>query len=53
MAVLQKLEAAGVSLNPTKCKFGKALVKFLGDLLHKNAFSADTNMTLAILLWNL
>ena len=32
MAILRKLEAAGVSLNPSKWKFNKESVKFTGHL---------------------
>ena len=49
MAVLKQLEAAGITLNPAKCKFSKTSVKFLGHLVDKNRISADPNKTEAIL----
>ena len=49
MAVLEKQEAADVTLNPAKCEFSKISVKFLGHLLDKNEISADPNKTEAVL----
>ena len=32
-AILQKLQSAGVTLNPNKCQFGKTELRFLGHLI--------------------
>ena len=49
VAAVKQLEAAGVILNPAKCEFSKASVKFLRHFLDKNRISADPNKTEAIL----
>ena len=48
MAVLKKIEAAGVTLNPNKCEFGKTQLKFLGHLIDENGIRADPDKTSAI-----
>ena len=40
-AVLERLEAAGVTLNKEKCSFSKPQVKFLGHIVDENGISAD------------
>ena len=40
-AVLERLEAAGVTLNKEKCSFSKHQVKFLGHIVDENGISAD------------
>ena len=47
--VLERLQSAGVTLNPTKCEFNKSSVKFLGHLVDKDGIRADPEKTSAIL----
>ena len=47
-AALRKIEAAGVTLNPSKCEFGKSQLKFLGHLIDQEGIRADTDKTSAI-----
>ena len=47
--VLKKIEAAGVTLNPNKCEFGKTQLKFLGHLIDENGIRADPDKTSAII----
>ena len=48
VAVLKWLEAAGVTLNPSKCAFNKDLVKFLGHIVDKAGIRADPEKTMAV-----
>ena len=48
MAVLKRIESAGVTLNPDKCEFGKSKLKFLGHLIDENGIQADPDKTSAI-----
>ena len=41
MAVVKKIKAAAVTLNPAKCEYSKISVKFLRHLLDKNGISAE------------
>ena len=45
---LRRIQAAGVTLNPSKCEFGKTQQKFLGHLVDRDAVRADTKKTSAI-----
>ena len=47
-AVLKRIQSAGVTLNPDKCKFRQSSVKFLGHLIDKNGIRADPDKTSAI-----
>ena len=40
-AVLQRIQYAGVTLNPDKCKFSKDQLKFLGHIIDKDGVRAD------------
>ena len=46
--VLERLQAAGVTLNKQKCVFRKSSVKFLGHLVGKDGVRADPEKTKAI-----
>ena len=48
LAALKKLEAAGGTLNPNKCEFYKASIKFLGHVIDKDGIRADPSKTQAI-----
>ncbi len=48
-AVLERLEKAGVTLNPQKCKFHQKTVKFLKHLIDESGIRADPEKTSAIL----
>ena len=45
---LRCIEAAGVTLNPTKCQFGKTEIKFLGHLISEKGIQPDPDKTAAI-----
>lgn len=47
-AVLQRLVAAGITLNPDKCGFSKTEVKFLGHIINKEGIHVDPEKTRAI-----
>ena len=47
-AVLQRLESAGVTLNPKKCEFSRGTLKFIGHIINKNGISADPEKIIAI-----
>ena len=49
MAVLKRLQAAGVTLNSEKCEFAKSRVKFLGHLIDQEGIRADSEKVSAIL----
>ena len=49
VAVLERLETAGVTLNPAKCEFSRDSVKFLGHMVDKDGIQADPGKTSAIL----
>ena len=38
-AALERLELAGVTLNPKKCEFSKGSLKFLGHIINKMGIS--------------
>ena len=44
-AALKRIEMAGVTLNPSKCEFGKDLLKFLGHLIDEQGIQADPEKT--------
>ena len=48
-AVLKRLEAAGATLNPTKCEFHKSSIKFLGHVIDKDGIRADPSKLQAII----
>ena len=48
-AVLKRLEAAGTTLNPTKCEFHKSSIKFLGHVIDKDGIRADPSKLQAII----
>ena len=47
-AALKKIEAAGATLNPSKCEFAKDQLKFLGHLIDQEGIRADPEKTSAI-----
>ena len=47
-AVLKRIHAAGVILNPDKCEFGKTSLKFLGHVVNQAGIHADLDKTSAI-----
>ena len=48
VAVMERLESAGVTLNPDKCEFGKRTVKFLGHIVDQVGIRPDPQKTSAI-----
>ena len=48
-AVLKRLEAAGATLNPTKCEFHKSSIKILGHVIDKDGIRADPSKLQAII----
>ena len=46
--VLQRLEIANVTLNPSKCEFEKTTVRFLGNIVDGQGIQADPEKTEAI-----
>ena len=44
-AILQKLQSAGVTLNPNKCQFGKTELHFLGQLKAAQSIQPDPEKT--------
>ena len=48
-AALRRIQAAGVTLNPTKCQFGKTELKFLGHLINDKGIQPDPDKTVAII----
>ena len=48
-AALRKIQAAGVTLNPTKCRFGKTELKFLGHLINEKGIQPNPDKTAAII----
>ena len=49
VAVMKRLESAGVTLNSDKCEFSKDKVKFLGHVIDAEGIHADPSKTSAIL----
>ena len=49
IATLERIKAAGVSLNKAKCKFSVSTVKFLGHIVNKDGIKADPEKTAAVL----
>lgn len=47
-AALERIKAAGVTLNPSKCEFEKSKLKFLGHIIDENGIQADPEKTAAI-----
>ena len=47
-AVLERLQNAGVTLNPAKCEFGRSSVKFLGNIIDYRGIRADPEKITAI-----
>ena len=47
-AVLQRLQEAGLTLNPEKCQFSRNSVKFLGHLLDQEGIHPDSDKVAAI-----
>ena len=48
VAVLQRIEEAGVTLNPEKCEFNKRKLTFLGHVIESEGIRADPKKTAAI-----
>ena len=49
VAVMKRLESAGVTLNSDKCEFSKNKVKFLGHVIDPEEIHADPSKTSVIL----
>ena len=49
IAVLKRIQAAKVTLNPEKCEFRRSQVKFLGHLIDSDGIRADPEKTSAVL----
>ena len=49
IATIERIEAAGVTLNTKKCEFVKDHLKFLGHIISKDGIHADPAKTAAIL----
>ena len=47
--VLERIQKAGVTLNPQKCEFGKSNLIFLGHLIDSSGIRADPQKTSAIM----
>ena len=47
-AALERVQAAGVTLNPNKCEFGKSSIKFLGHIIDESGIRAYPEKTSAI-----
>lgn len=47
-AVLQKAQAAGITLNTAMCEFSKSRVKFLGYIISSDEVSPDPEKTRAV-----
>ena len=47
-AILKRIESAGATLNPDKCKFSRKTLKFLGHILDEDGIRADPEKTTAI-----
>ena len=45
---LRRIQAAGVTVNPSKCEFGKTELKFLGHLVGRDGVGTDPKKTSAI-----
>ncbi len=45
---LRRIEAAGATLNPSKCEFGKGQLKFVGHVIDQEGIRADPDTTSAI-----
>ena len=48
-AALERLQLAGVTLNPEKCEFSKTCLKFLGHIIDQNGIRPDPDKTTAIM----
>ena len=48
-AVLERLTAAGVTLNLKKCEFNKSRIKFLGHIIDKDGIHVDPDKVKAVL----
>ena len=48
IATLERIKAAGVTLNKDKCKFSVSAVKFLGHVVNKDGIKPDPEKTSAI-----
>ena len=48
-AVLERIKAAGITLNPDKCQFSQPQITFLGHVIDRNGISPDPRKTTAIL----
>ena len=47
-AVLERIQQAGVTLNPDKCQFSQERVRFLGQIVEGYGISPDTDKVKAI-----
>ena len=48
-AALNRIQSAGVTLNPEKCEFRKSQLKFLGHVVNQHGIQADPDKVSAIL----
>ena len=40
-AILDRIKAAGITLNPDKCQFSQPQINFLGHVIDRNGISPD------------
>ena len=50
-AVFDKLRAAGLKINPSKCKLLRKLTKFLDNVVSSEGISTDPNNNQAVIEW--
>ena len=50
-SVLQKLRAAGLKLKPSKCKFFKDRISYLGHIVSKDGVETDPKKIEVIVDW--
>ena len=48
LAAQEKIKAAGATINPEKCEFGKTSLKFLSHIINQEGIRADPDKTAAI-----
>ena len=48
MKVMERIESAGVTLNPDKCELNRSSIKFLGHCLDKDGIRVDPEKTAAV-----
>ena len=51
-ATLKRIQAAGITLNESKCRFYQSCVSFLGHVIDKHGISPDPKKTTATYTWD-